>query len=111
MAASRPTSVIPAQEHVKKSATRLKSGQQRRPRAGGDPYKSLFQLDEWIPAFAGMTLRGLTEGCNFDFFTRSQAGIHVSKKHCPFMGLPWVPAFAGRRRGLFRRAFPPANPL
>ncbi len=30
---------------------------QRHLRAGGDPYKSLFQLDKWIPAFAGMTLR------------------------------------------------------
>ena len=40
---------IPAFECVKESATRLKSGPQRRPRAGGDPYKSLFQLDKWIP--------------------------------------------------------------
>ena len=69
-----PWSVIPAKERVKESATRLKSGPQRRPREGGDPYKSLFQLDKWIPAFAGMTLRSLTKGCNFDFFTRSQAG-------------------------------------
>src|SRR5271157_6071634 len=30
---------------------------QRRPREGGDPYNNLFQLDKWIPAFAGMTLR------------------------------------------------------
>ncbi len=65
--------VIPAKERVKKSANQLKSGPQRRPRAGGDPYKSLFQLDKWIPAFAGMTLRSLAEVCNFDFFTRSFA--------------------------------------
>jgi len=71
-------SAVPAQERVKKSANwlkRSKSGPQRRPRGGGDPYKSLFQLDKWIPAFAGMTLRSLAEVCNFDFFTRSKAGM------------------------------------
>jgi len=72
-----PRIVIPAKERVKESAAQLKSGPQRRPRAGVEPYKSLFQLDKWIPAFAGMTLRDLTEGCNFDFFTRSKAGIHI----------------------------------
>ena len=66
---------IPAFERVKKSANRLKSGPQRRPREGGDPSKSLFQLDKWIPAFAGMTLRSLPEARNFDFFTRSCAGM------------------------------------
>ena len=39
-------SVIPAHVYVKKSANRLTSGPQRRPREGGDPYKSLFQLDD-----------------------------------------------------------------
>ena len=90
--------VIPAKERVKKSPNwlkRLKSGPQRRPRAGGDPYKSLFQLDKWIPAFAGMTLRGLPEGCKFDFFTHSQAGIHAGKKYRLCMWLPWVPGCAG----------------
>ncbi len=62
---------------VKKSANRLKSGPQRRPRAGGDPYKSLFQLDKWIPAFAGMTLRSHPEARKLDFFTRSYAGVTV----------------------------------
>ncbi|MGO9485307.1 MAG: hypothetical protein ACLPX9_12085, partial [Rhodomicrobium sp.] len=55
-------SVIPAKERVKKSPDwlkRLKSAPQRRPRVGGDPYKSLFQIDKWIPACAGMTLRSL----------------------------------------------------
>ncbi len=48
--------LFPAKERVKKSANRLKSKPQRRPREGGDPYKSLLRLDKWIPAFAGMTL-------------------------------------------------------
>jgi hypothetical protein len=69
---------IPAFERVKKSPNwfeRLKSSPQRRPRAGGDPYKRLFQLDKWIPAFAGMTLRSLPEARNSDSFTRSFAGM------------------------------------
>jgi hypothetical protein len=52
-------------------------GPQRRPGEGGALYKSLSQLDEWIPAFAGMTLRCLAEACNFDFFTRSFEGMTV----------------------------------
>jgi hypothetical protein len=48
---------FPAFEHVKKSPNRLKCQPQRRTSAGGASYKSLFQLDKWIPAFAGMTLR------------------------------------------------------
>jgi mono/diheme cytochrome c family protein len=86
---------IPAFERAKKSPSRLKSGPQRRPREGGDPYKTLFLRDKWIPAFAGMTLRSLPEVCNFDFFTRSQAGIHASKKRSFCKWLPWVPACAG----------------
>jgi hypothetical protein len=70
---------IPAFERAKKSPSRLKSGPQRRPREGGDPYKTLFLRDKWIPAFAGMTLRSLPEVCNFDFFTRSFAGMTVCR--------------------------------
>jgi hypothetical protein len=66
---------MPAHEHVKKSPSRLKSGPQRRPREGGDPYKSLFQLDKWIPAFAGMTLAAYLRTGHFDFFTCSFAGM------------------------------------
>ncbi len=29
----------------------VEAGPQRRPRAGGDPYKSLFQRQKWIPGF------------------------------------------------------------
>ena len=54
---------ISAFERVKKSATRLKSGPQRRP-----------ARDSSIPA-SRETLRNLAEGCNFDFFTRSFAGM------------------------------------
>jgi len=39
----------------------------------------LFQRLKWIPAFAGMTLRSLAEVCNFDFFTRSFAGMTLRK--------------------------------
>jgi len=61
---------IPAFERVKKSPNRLKFRPQRRTREGGYPYKSLFQLDKWIPAFAGMTLRSLPEARNSDSFIR-----------------------------------------
>ena len=50
--------VIPANERVKKSLNwpkRPKSGPAASSRAGGDPYKNLFQVDKWIPAFAGTT--------------------------------------------------------
>ena len=69
---------VPACERVKKSENRLKSGPQRRPREGGDPYKRLFQLDKLIPAFAGMTTRSIAEARNFDFFTRSCAGTTLA---------------------------------
>jgi hypothetical protein len=74
-------SVIPAQERVKKPPNRLKCRLQRRTREGGAPYNSLFQLDKWIPAFAGMTLRSLLGARNSNFFARSQAGIHASEGH------------------------------
>ena len=44
----------------------------------GTHAKSLFQLDKWIPAFAGMTLRSFTEACNSDFFTHSFAGMTLT---------------------------------
>ena len=55
-----------------KIAGERNSGPQRRPREGGGPSKSLFQHREWIPAFAGMTLRVAMH--NPDFLTRSFAG-------------------------------------
>ena len=67
-----------------KIAEPVKSGLRRRPRAGGAPYKSLFQLDKWIPAFAGMMLRSLAEVCNFDFFTRSFAGETLRQSGAAF---------------------------
>ena len=73
-----PQTVVPAKERVKKSANRLKcskSGPQRRPRGRGDPSKSLFQLDRWIPAFAGMTVVHTAKVPHFDFCTRSSAGM------------------------------------
>jgi hypothetical protein len=69
---------IPTFERVKKSVRRLKSGPQRHPRESGDPSKRLFHMEKWIPAFAGMTLRSLPEARNFDFFTRSFAGMTAS---------------------------------
>jgi hypothetical protein len=95
---ARPTSVIPAQEGVKRSPNRLKRlkpGKQRRPRGGGDPYKMLFQRQKWIPAFAGMTLVAHLRAWRFNFFTRSQAGIHAGQKHRRCIYLTWVPAVAG----------------
>ncbi len=75
---------LPAYERVKKSRKwlkRLKSGPQRRPRGGGDPNKSLFQLDKWIPAFAGMTLVAYPRTRHFDFFTHSHAGLTPRQSH------------------------------
>ena len=71
--------VIPANESVKKSATRLKSGRSVVPAQAGTHIRACSSLTNGIPAFAGMTLRSLTKGCNFDFFTRSNAGIHARK--------------------------------
>ena len=85
--------VIPAKERVKKSANRLNPGRSVVPAKAGTHAKVLFQRLKWIPAFAGMTLRSLAEVCNFDFFTRSKAGIHVQTKH--YLAERWVPAFAG----------------
>jgi hypothetical protein len=62
-------------ERVKKSANRLNPGRSVVPAKAGTHAKVLFQRLKWIPAFAGMTLRGLAEVCNFDFFTRSKAGM------------------------------------
>ena len=65
----------------------------RRTREGRYPYKSLFQLDKWIPAFAGMTLRSLPEARNSDFFTRSKAGTVPAKDTGPahtYLGFPPV---------------------
>jgi len=65
---------------VKKLANRLNPGRSVVPAKAGTHAKVLFQPLKWIPAFAGMTLRSLTKGCNFDFFTRSKAGIHFWRK-------------------------------
>ena len=43
--------------HLRAPLRRLR----RRTREGGYPYKNLFQLDRWIPAFAGMTPRSFPE--------------------------------------------------
>jgi len=81
---------MPAFERVKKSANRLNPGRSVK---AGTYAKVLFQRLKWIPAFAGMTLRSLAEGCNFDFFTRSFAGMtlvprrYVLDSGAPSMGL------------------------
>jgi len=86
-----PWSVIPAKERVKESATRLKSGPQRRPREGGDPYKSLFQLGKWIPAFERVkkSANRLNPGRSV---VPAKAGTHAKVL---FLQLKWIPAFAG----------------
>ncbi len=93
--------VIPAKERVKKSPNwlkRLKSGPQRRPRAGGDPYKSLFLLDKWIPAFAGMTLRGLPKGCKFDLSHTRRRESMPAKSTVFVCGYHGFPVARERRR-------------
>jgi hypothetical protein len=71
---ARLRSVIPAKERVKKLASRLEFEPQRHLRESGDLSKDLFRLEEWIAAFAAMTLRSLAKACDFDFFTRFLAG-------------------------------------
>ena len=39
-----------------------------------DPSNSLFHKEKWIPTFAGMTLRSLTEACWFIFFRTLHRG-------------------------------------
>ena len=62
---------------------RIEMGRSVVPAKAGIP-KVLFQRLKWIPAFAGMTLRGLAEGCNFDFFTRSFAGMTAGRRPPPY---------------------------
>jgi len=58
---------------------------QRRPRAGGYPYKSLFQLDKWIPAFERVKKTA----------NRLNPGRSVVPAKVLFQRLKWIPAFAG----------------
>ena len=62
---------------------RIEIGRSVVPAKAGTHAKVLFQRLKWIPAFAGMTLRSLAEVCNFDFFTRSFAGMTLTTREPP----------------------------
>jgi hypothetical protein len=47
----------------------------------------LLQRDKLIPALAGMTPRSLSEARNFDFFTRSRAGMTLAYGSSPDLPL------------------------
>jgi hypothetical protein len=90
--------VIPAKVDVKKSNAAFAADQQPsfpRKRESISPYGTSGYMDPRMRGDDGLALNSPCQSLFADFFTRSQAGIHASKKRWSHICLPWVPAFAG----------------